>query len=218
MKQTLPVLLMLSLIACNPLSKEYHKKTAKEDIEAIYKHDSIEGKHVFTALIKRNIADIPSEGIKYQQLADEGRMAEEKAAKQKKEEEEQAQKELIKEQQRAERLNKVFNLTLLHIDREKGDFQEYIAFKMLLQNRSDKEIKAVKGVITFNDLFDKEIKSINLTMDTPMKPGQSFNESYTIDYNQFIDEDRTLASKSASQVKMVWKPEKILFMDGTSIE
>lgn len=70
----------------------------------------------------------------------------------------------------------------------------------------------------FTDLFDKEIKSLNLTYDDGVAASSIKNYSATTDYNQFMDEDQLLKSKNLKQIKLVWKPEKILFADGSTLE
>ena len=97
------------------------------------------------------------------------------------------------------------------------DYQEYITYKFAFENKTDKEITAFTGQIMFTDLFDKEIKSLNLTYDDGVAASSIKNYSATTDYNQFMDEDQLLKSKNLKQIKLVWKPEKILFADGSTL-
>ncbi|WP_452598672.1 hypothetical protein, partial [Pontimicrobium sp. MEBiC01747] len=86
------------------------------------------------------------------------------------------------------------------------------------ENKTEKDIRAFKGSISIQDLFDTEIKSINLTIDDPIKAGETFKGTYTSDYNQFRAEDTRLKSKDMDDLKVVWTPEKIIFTDGTTLE
>jgi hypothetical protein len=72
--------------------------------------------------------------------------------------------------------------------------------------------------MTFNDLFDKEIKTLSLTYDDGIKANSTANYSATTDFNQFKSEDQLLKSKTLDKIKLVWKPEKIIFKDGTTLQ
>jgi hypothetical protein len=56
---------------------------------------------------------------------------------------------------------------------------------------------------------------LNFVYDQPIEAGKEVNWNATTDYNQFTDEDQTLKNKD---LKVVWKPEKIIFKDGTTLE
>ena len=38
------------------------------------------------------------------------------------------------------------------------------------------------------------------------------------EYNQFKDKDQALKNKDLKDIKVVWKPEKIIFEDGSTLE
>jgi len=44
------------------------------------------------------------------------------------------------------------------------------------------------------------------------------NWNATIDYNQFMAADKTLKNKCIKYFKVFWKPEKVIFEDGTILE
>ena len=72
--------------------------------------------------------------------------------------------------------------------------------------------------MSIQDLFQTEIKAIDLTLDDPIKAGETFQAIYTTDYNQFIDEDSRLKGKDIEDLNVVWSPEKIIFTDGSTLE
>ena len=109
-------------------------------------------------------------------------------------------------------------VTVFHKGYHEADYEDYITYKFALQNKTDKDIVAITGTMTFNDLFDKEIKTLRLTYDDGIKANSSVNYSATTDYNQFRDEDELLKSKTLDKIKLVWRPEKIIFKDGTTLE
>ncbi len=68
----------------------------------------------------------------------------------------------------------------------------------------------------FQDLFGKEIYAISLYYDEGLKPNKK-NETYTIEYNQFRDEHQKLRFTALSNMRVEWKPQSILFADGTKL-
>ncbi len=150
-------------------------------------------------------------------------LSEAKIAKQKQDEEDRIQKELAEkakkeEEARIARLKNALTVTIFDKGYTEYNYQDYITYKFAFENKTEKDITAFTGQITFTDLFDKEIKSISLTYDDGVTAQSIKNYSATTDYNQFMDEDQLLKSKNLKQIKLVWKPEKILFADGSKLE
>lgn len=98
-----------------------------------------------------------------------------------------------------------------------GQFNDYITVKVALENRGDKPIKAFRGTFVFKDLFGKEIYSISLYSDEGLKPKQKKTKVYSIEYNQFVDAHEKLRFTSLSNMRVEWKPQTILFADGTKL-
>ena len=121
----------------------------------------------------------------------------------------------------AERIKKLTESVIVSCF-EKGysevDYQDYITYKFVILNKSDKAIRAVKGGITFTNLFDEKIKSLSFVYDKPIEAGEQVNWDATTEYNQFMSGDKTLKNKDLKDLKVVWNPEKILFEDGTTLE
>jgi hypothetical protein len=98
------------------------------------------------------------------------------------------------------------------------DYEDYITYKFVIQNKSNKNIRALKGSITFTNVFDETIKSLNLVYDQPIDSGTETNYNAQTDYNQFNDSDKALKNKDLKDLKVIWKPEKIIFQDGSVLE
>ena len=81
-----------------------------------------------------------------------------------------------------------------------------------------KKSRTVKGGIIFTNLLDEEIKSLNFIYDQPIKVRKEVTWNATTEYNQFVSEDKTLKNKSLKDIKVVWKPEKVIFEDGIVLE
>lgn len=100
----------------------------------------------------------------------------------------------------------------------KYKYEDYITYKFVIQNKSSKNIRAVKGSLIFSNLFDEEIKTINLVYDKVLTADTTVNYEAQTDYNQFSDSDKALKNKELKDMKVKWKPEKIIFEDGTTLE
>ena len=101
---------------------------------------------------------------------------------------------------------------------EEYDYQKFITYRFIIQNKSEKTIRAIKGGIKFNNIFDEEIQTLKLVYDQPIKALKQTTYNATTDYNQYVDEDRALRNKDLKDIKVIWIPEKVIFADGTSLE
>lgn len=101
---------------------------------------------------------------------------------------------------------------------EHADYQDYITFKMMYENKSGKDIRGFKGAIVFNDLFGSPIMPVNITEDEPLTAGASKRQSFTLKFNQFSDKHVKLRDTALENMKVEWRPDAILFTDGTSME
>jgi len=203
------------------MNNKYSDATLENDLKAIREAnalDSTEMNLLAMYFVRAKLLNENIDGKSYNEI-----LTEAKIAKQKQEEEERIQKELAEkakkeEEARIARLKNALTVTIFDKGYAEYDYQEYITYKFAFENKTDKEITAFTGQLIFTDLFDKEIKSLNLTYDDGVAASSVKNYSATTDYNQFMDEDQLLKSKNLKQIKLVWKPEKILFADGTTLE
>lgn len=97
-----------------------------------------------------------------------------------------------------------------------GSFQDKIRFDLKFTNQTDRDIRGVEGTVTFYDIFDNEIKPMQVSYDEVIPSGQSRTWKGGIDYNQFIDADTKLKNTKLENLKYKWSIETILYADGTS--
>jgi predicted ATP-dependent protease len=222
MKKLYYLFAIIILASCSsPMNNKYSDATLENDLKAIREAnalDSTEMNLLAMYFVRAKLLNENIDGKSYNEI-----LTEAKIAKQKQEEEERIQKELAEkakkeEEARIARLKNALTVTIFDKGYAEYDYQEYITYKFAFENKTDKEITAFTGQLIFTDLFDKEIKSLNLTYDDGVAASSVKNYSATTDYNQFMDEDQLLKSKNLKQIKLVWKPEKILFADGTTLE
>ncbi len=222
MKNLFFLLGMAILVSCSsPMNNRYSDATLETDLKAIREAeilDSTEISLLAMYFVRAKLLNEPIDGKSYKDI-----LAQAKALKQKQDEEARLEKELAeKARQEAEakmaRLKTALIVTVFDKGYVEYDYQKYITYKFAFENKTDKDITAFTGQLVFTDLFDQEIKTISLTYDSGIQANTITDYSATTDYNQFRDEDQLLKSKSLKQVKLVWKPAKILFADGTVME
>lgn len=116
-----------------------------------------------------------------------------------------------------EKLRKVVQVEV----KEKGflqkDFQEYLTYKLDLQNVSDKNIRGFAGSLVFADLFDHELLTVNITFEEGLKAGKGFSYSIQTLFNKLVDNEAALKDKQLKDLKISWNPRKVIFEDGSEV-
>jgi hypothetical protein len=88
---------------------------------------------------------------------------------------------------------------------------------LVIENKSDRDIRGVKGTVIFRDLFDDEILRLGLSLDKAVAAGEKKTISgYGLEINQFMDNHVKLASTDYKDLKFEFVPEAIVFADGTT--
>lgn len=223
MKKFLLIIVTALLItACNnPLDKKYSEATFSEDMKEIKESgavDSTEITYIGLYALRAGMLGEDLEGKTYEELLENARNLKKKAEAKEAEEKALAEKVAREEMERREALSKVLTVAMFDKGYTEYDYQDYLTYGIVYENKSDKDIRAIKGSITINDLFDSKIKSISIVEDDGIPAGETLKMTYTTDYNQFMDEDTRLRNKDLEDLKVVWTPEKIIFADGTSLE
>lgn len=161
-------------------------------------------------------ANLPMEGKTIGELIETQRKwVEETKTKEAAEKEAREKAKAAEEKQRAALLQSLV-VTIYEKGFAKISYQDYITIKLSYENKSGKDIRGFKGVVVFKDLFGDEIKSVNLKEDEIFKVGETKRVSRTINYNQFIDADQKLNGTTMDNLKVEWKPELIMFTDGST--
>jgi hypothetical protein len=103
-------------------------------------------------------------------------------------------------------------------DYQSSEFQDEIRFTLGIQNKTDKAIKGFKGLLIFKDMFDDTIKGSRLSFDDGVGPKDTIQWVGVLHFNQFIDEDKKLASIPEAKLKLSFEPEVVLFSDGSELK
>lgn len=164
----------------------------------------------------------PWVGQTLQQIIDDERKLEQDAKAKQAESERLAAEAKAKEDALAEELRKaitlvVFDKGFIPSDIYNSRYEDYITVKCAYENRAGKDVRAFTGGVRFADLFEKEITTISLTIDDPIKAGEKATWNGTIKYNQFVDSHQTLRNAELKNLRITWIPKSIIFADGTQI-
>lgn len=88
------------------------------------------------------------------------------------------------------------------------------------KNNTPKDISGVKGYVSIQDLFGDEISGFAISNDTTIPSGQSiaWQGSRSVKYAFGDNDDRKLAGLEDSKYKVIWKPQVVVFTDGSKLE
>jgi hypothetical protein len=220
MKKALLLISSILMLACSSsLDRMYSEKTIQEDAKELQNElDSSEVKLLMGSIFRLTFAQKDLSKMTYGEILEDGKAW--KAEQDLKEAEQKAlqEKAASEEAERITRLQNTVVVTCFKKGYAELDYEDYITYAFAIRNKSKKDIRAIKGEIMFTDLFDDEIKSIEFTYDQPIKAGTTVNWNATTEYNQFMDDDVRLKSKDLKDLKIVWKPIKVIYKDGTTLE
>jgi len=94
-----------------------------------------------------------------------------------------------------------------------GRIQDFIIFEITFENKTEKDIKGAKGILTFFDIFDEKITSLEVRYDKGIKKNSQKIWEAQIEFNPFIEDDIRL--KNVKEFKYRWEPAMIIYEDGT---
>ncbi len=119
-------------------------------------------------------------------------------------------------------MDSVLTAAVTHMEFIKSDFhaeryEDTIALELAFQNKSDRNLRGIKGAVRFSNMFGDHIKTINIALDDGIAAGKTLQWPGSVRYNQFRDEDRKLATTPLDKLKVEWLPTTYLFADGTSM-
>ncbi|WP_339833480.1 hypothetical protein [Paenibacillus sp. FSL R7-0272] len=217
-------LMTILLVACGkPLTEKLYSETVPEDIknstEITQEDKDLLGKAILysmgsnTDLSTKTVGQIITDEKQRQLKLEEEEKKRQEEIKRKQEEAEakkQSQLKLLDESVQVGLIKKSVTLK----DTNKWIFSDVIHMTLDLKNISDKDIKGFQGVITFKDMFDNEIKSLNVKYDEPIKSGASTPYEGSFELNQFMDKDTELRETPLEKIKVEFEMDQIIFGDG----
>jgi hypothetical protein len=107
--------------------------------------------------------------------------------------------------------------TILSKKYEKENYQDAIWFNIKFDASGlDKPTRAIKGALILTNLFGDTEFGLNMTIDEPMKPGETYTKNGTgFDYNQFTDSHQWVLATALKDMKAKFRVDSILYADGT---
>lgn len=96
---------------------------------------------------------------------------------------------------------------------------EFLSVTFGYQNNSGKDIAGVKGTVDIEDLFGDHLVGFNISNDTTIKAGgtSTWTGGRSLKYGMSKDNDRKFLELPDDKYKVVWKPEMVVFSDGTKL-
>lgn len=226
MKIFLIAISILFLAACsNVKDLKFTKDNQEQVMEKIRKSKDLTGEDfglLMAALMRTALSGSGIEGKTVGQVIEEQRRLFADAEAKDKEAKRLAAEAAKKEAEVAAELSKYilvapYKKRFTKASIESGEFLDKILLSFTFENRSTKDIRAFQGTAIFKDLFGTKIRDIQLTIDEGIKAGHRVNWNGEVGYNEFIPAQRKFRDTDLKNMKYEWKPEAIIFADGSKI-
>lgn len=109
----------------------------------------------------------------------------------------------------------VTQLAILRPDFKARRYGTELQTTFALANNTDKPVAAFRGTVAYLDPFGEEVKQVGLQYDKPLAPGQAVTWVAVAKLNEFLDSDRALLGANLDTVKASWRPDTVIFADGS---
>ncbi len=96
-----------------------------------------------------------------------------------------------------------------------GRYSPYVQFIFEVENKTDKTIRGIQGVLTVNDLFGKQIKKVScdFTGTNILPEGKvTFSDKY-LEINEFVDADVKLYNEKYGDLQFSYKVTDIVYAE-----
>jgi hypothetical protein len=218
------LLLCAGMLVCSSCSNIKNEKVTDENNDKILNQistskDLTDGERQLLAayVIRQNVANIfgggkpglPTGKTVGEMIADQRQWA----AQEKVEEDRQKQLASAVAAKQAEMRN-VIGVALYGFTERQMSFSDYAEAKFAYENRSDKDVRAFEGTVAFSDVLGNHLDDVQLKVLAPIKAGAKASVSDDLPFMAYGG----LRGKKLEDVKIEWRPQKILFADGTSAE
>jgi hypothetical protein len=162
----------------------------------------------------KNVSDVTlGDALKTQQAWVDEKAAEEIRQKALAEQVKKEQVQALKEMD-ATLTASLLELKLNPKDYANKQYSDYFSIRVAFKNNAADALEGVKGTVVLRDIFGEVIKRIRLSDDTHISAGQSYVYSGTMNYNQFEDSDKKLASVNVEKIRFDWEPDTYIFASG----
>ncbi len=162
-KLLLTLLVSIAFWGCNSsLDKQFSEKTSKEDFNSILNEtDSVSYNLIISTIVRFGIQGKKIEDYTYRELLEEGLMWKGEQEKIEIKHNALAEKAALEELNHLKKLQNAVFVTCYKKGYKEYDYRDYITYGFAFSNKTTKDIRAVKGIIVFNDLFDEKISNLS---------------------------------------------------------
>jgi|GEM_PF-5905689 len=224
------IVMSIVIFSCsNPDSKKFYKISSVEEdtkmlVESkIWSHEDAELVESWIFLLEGE-GKSPS-GKTYKQILKDAKEFEKKEKERietknakKKLEELKAKKE---EQEKIKKFKNAvfFSLSDKKISKINEDYLGKDVIELIghVENKSDKDIRALKGILHIYDIFGEEINSFELSVERTVKSKDTISVWYQIKRPYLQDWFNKLKEKKLEDLKYDFVPNKIIYTDGTEL-
>lgn len=92
-----------------------------------------------------------------------------------------------------------------------------VFYKMVFVNPSDKNIRAFKGKLSFYDLFETELKTVNFTYNDSILARDTITYEANIDFTN-LSNNSVYFTKDYSDIRVIWRPSKVIYSDDSEVQ
>jgi len=142
-----------------------------------------------------------------------------------KQKQEEAKAEELKKKVEAERkakqeeFAKLLSAVLVRKKNVDGDYgQMFVTVEMAFENKTDKDMQGVKGVLKLADIFGDTISNVHFSYDQGVPAGKTSTYHGQIEINKFSDRDMKLWNTDSDKLKTAFEISTIIYKDGTKQE
>lgn len=222
MMKSIVILLLVScwdtLILPDPLDKIYSTSTLSSDLREILAHDTPDSsayKGITQYLLVMAFSEEQLIGKTYREILDLSRLWAIKQKIQEQQEKALAKQADLEQEKRYEILRKVVEVVLDSKEVIDLDSAVSITYHFTLSNHSHKSIKSVEGSVEINHDLHGYFTRQDLTFAKPLSKHSSWQEKVSFKKSKELGQT---PKDSGEPGKLIWRPEKILFEDGSILE
>ena len=101
-----------------------------------------------------------------------------------------------------------------------GQYEDHIWFDVTyMAGALGKPTRALKGLLSFSDLFGEIKFQLNVTLNERLEPGRPFVQNgIGFTYNQFMQDHQWMLSTSKADMKISFLVTNVIYADGSSEE
>lgn len=222
MKKYVAILMFVSLgsliAVIDPLDKIYNDKTLSADLKEILAHDTSDSsayKGITQYLLVMAFSEEQLAGKTYREILDLSRLWAIKQEIKEIQEKALAEQADLEQERRYEILRKVVEVALDSEEVIDLDSAISVAYHFTLTNYSDKAIGSVVGSVEINHDLHAYFTRLDLNFATPLPQHASWQEKVIFKKSKEFGQNQ---KDPAEPGKLIWRPEKIRFEDGSILE